>query len=148
MGEGQWGVIRAYGQTSPGQTANSYLHIQAETERNTYSIGINPNKIAQHGVAGTDAGGSYSNQIVADSPSLATANAVYEYAVKQHWDSTNDVGKHLVVGSDGVVALSTTANPDIPLPTDCATGTNVCALVAHLNSAGTSIEYEWTVMAQ
>lgn len=156
MGEGKWGVVRAYGQTSPNQTANSYLQIVSESERDTYSIGIDPSKVASHGASGGSGNNVYSNQILSGSASLATANAVYEYAVKQQWDAQNDVGKHLVIDSNGVVALSTEVNPDIPVPTDsrCVgeNSTHVCALVAYYdaNAGGTGVggvKYEWTVMA-
>ena len=85
---------------------------------------------------------------------LATGIAVYNSAAQKDWGIAN-AGKHLVVGSDGLVALSTNTNPDIPVPTDsrCAQtgGTHVCALVAYwdgtLNNNAGGVRYEWTVMA-
>ena len=140
---------RANGSGTSNDYHLSYLTVQpgSAQERDKYFIDIKAGALAKD-VVTINAGGTATGanaSLTADK--LTTAKAVYDYAVKQQWDATNDVGKHLVIDSDGKVTVSTTANPDIPLPTACATGTNVCALVAHLNSAGTSIEYEWTVMA-
>ena len=127
----------------------SYLTVQpgSAQERDKYFIDIKAGALAKDVIAINTGGTATGDTASLTADKLTTAKAVYDYAVKQQWDATNDVGKHLVIDSDGKVTVSTTANPDIPLPTACATGDNVCALVAHLNSAGTGIEYEWTVMA-
>lgn len=127
----------------------SYLKIEEEigsgaNAKPKFLVDLKDNALAKNATAISDAGVGGAALITTDK--LTTAKAVYDYAAQKDW-GTGNAGKHLVIGLDGKVTVSTNANPDIPLPTNCATGTNVCALVAHLNSAGTGIEYEWTVMA-
>ena len=153
-GEGEWSVLQAYDDNATGNDDTGYITISHSTTRGVYEINLDGSQIARYGAAGTDSGGSYSNQIEANSMKLATANAVYQYAVKQDWGSQHE-GKHLVINSSGMVDLSDTASPDIPVPTNsnCAQtgGTAVCALVAYwdatLNDGDGGVKYEWTVMA-
>ena len=152
-GEGEWSVIRAYNDQDQGVGVTpsvGYVTITENTSRGVYEINVNNSMVGYHGL--NDPTNSITSDITASSNKLATGKAVYEYAVKQQWDATNDVGKHLVIDSNGVVPVSSVANPDIPVPTACATGTNVCALVAYwdatLNDNAGGVKYEWTVMAQ
>ena len=148
MGEGKWGVVRAYGQTSPDQTANSYLQIVSESERDTYSIGIDPSKVASHGASGGSGNNVYSNQILSGSASLATANAVYEYAVPYQWDSSTQASKTLVTDSTGRVTVSTVPTlPEFGDTDPCKAAGVHCALVTNYDTQS-GISFEWTVMAQ
>ena len=135
----------------------SYLEVQPGTyqERDKYFIDIKASALAKNATAISDGGTATGATASQTADKLATAKAVYDYAVKQQWQTT-DEGKHLVIGSDGKVTLSANANtPDIPAPTDsrCAQagGTHVCALVAYwdstLNNNAGGVAYEWTVMA-
>lgn len=135
----------------------SYLTVQPGTyqERDKYFIDIKATALAKD-VMAISAGGTATGAAASQTADkLATAKAVYDYAVQKQWQTT-DEGKHLVIGSDGKVTLSTNTNPDIPAPTDTrctqAGGNHVCALVAYYdaNAGGTGVggvKYEWTVMA-
>ncbi|MBO4583337.1 MAG: hypothetical protein J5714_04765 [Alphaproteobacteria bacterium] len=144
-GEGQWSVIQAYDENATGnQGTTGYITISHSTSRGVYEINLDGNQIARHGV--TD--GTNTNEIVTSSNKLPTANAVYEYAVKQHWDSTTQANKTLVTDSNGVVTVSTV--PTLPGFGDqdpCKVAGVHCALVTNYDTTN-GISFEWTVMAQ
>ena len=164
-GDSTWGVLKPEADSNDG-SAQGYIVFKKDTSKLSWDVNINSAKIA--GVYTdivTAGGGSASN---AEKGKLTTAKAVYDYAVKQQW-AVGDEGKHLVIGSDGKVTLSTNASPDIPgaddMPTACKTeqGGKVCALVAYWDPGTTvsnpslqpgqtgyvaaGLRYEWTIMA-
>ena len=158
-----WKVFgaRADGLGEEGDYHLSYLEVQPaqgtgqNAERDKYWVDIKSDAVVTSGSTLATSGAATGDGAYLSNGKLTTAKAVYEYAVKQQWETT-DNGKHLVIGSDGKVTVSTNANPDIPVPTDSrctqAGGTHVCALVAYYdadaNGTGNGgIKYEWTVMA-
>jgi len=130
----------------------SYLYVaeDASESRKKFLISIKDGALAESGNAIITGGTASGAEAYLTRDKLTTAKAVYEYAAQKDWGTAN-AGKHLVVGSDGLVALSTNTNPDIPEPTDTrctqAGGTHVCALVAYYDATLGGVKYEWTVMA-
>lgn len=131
-----------------------YLNIteDATDSKHKYLVDIKGNAIAKTAQAISTGGQASGADAYLTRDKLTTAKAVYDYAVKQNWTQAN-AGKTLVVGSDGIVTVSTNANPDIPgvddMPEVCTTaaGGHVCALVAYYDTQSSGVVYEWTVMA-
>lgn len=168
-GAATWATVKVRGNGTEAQDPSlGYLVMDQQVTPNgdtgsVYTISLKNDSIAGLASDISAVGGSGGTaHLIADK--LTTAKAVYDYAVKKNWTSA-EAGKHLVVGSDGIVTVTENVSPDLPgaddMPDECKTpnGGKVCALVAYYDTGtpllqpedtdyrAAGLRYEWTIMA-